>query len=184
MSSYIAQSPCNRNGNGTFHSLAEQTAAVFVNTLYRAGSVICVCGTSARAVKLCPAVLAVLTGINVAAFEFVLDLFVVNTVPYIAELEFFVADELVAGIKVAPRGDRHIFGTRAASRNALIDAGTARKVDHIVLEGKGLAFLFALDHKLGKLFILIEEDGHIRFKQFALVTLCANDGLHTELGKA
>ena len=97
--------------DGALHALAEQLTAVFVNAVDRTGGVVGVCRTAAAAIQPCPAVLAVGSGVNVAELELVLYFAVIHTVPNIAELVFVVADKLVTGIQIAPRRDRHVFGT-------------------------------------------------------------------------
>ena len=77
--------------------------------------------------------------VDVAGCKIALSRNVRNSVPDVTEQEFIVSYELVAGIEVAPRGDRHIFRSRAATRYSLIYARTAREIYHIVVEGKGLA---------------------------------------------
>ena len=109
-----------------------------------------VCGAAARAIKACPTVAAFLSRINVTRGKFILRLGVRYTVEDIAKLVFILTNELMAGIKIAPRGDRHIFGARAASRDALIDTRTAREVDHIMIEGEGTTLTLALKHKACK----------------------------------
>ena len=63
---------------------------------------VCVRRASAGAVQLCPAVGAFRARINVAGAEFVLNLFVCDTVPYVAEPEFLISDKLVARDKDHP----------------------------------------------------------------------------------
>ena len=90
----------------------------------------------------------------------------------------------MAGIKVAPRGHSHVFGSRAAARNALVYAGTSRKVYHVVVEGKGSALAVALDHKLRELFVLLKNYRQVVLGQLSGVSGRANYRLHAELGKA
>ena len=84
--------------------------------------------------------------INVASGKFRLNFLVVNTLPNVAELKFLVANELVAGVKISPRSNCHIFRTAAAAGNSLVNARAARQINHIVIESKGLAFLVSLKH--------------------------------------
>ena len=101
---------CNLYHNGTFHALSEKLAAIFINSRNIAGGMIGVGSAAAGAIELCPAVLAVRTGIGIAVFEAITHFGVFNTVPHVAHEIFFVAHKLVAGIKVTPRRDRHILG--------------------------------------------------------------------------
>ena len=96
--------------NRTLDSLFKKLTAVAVNSADTACCVVGICGASTRAIKLCPTITALLARIGVAGTEFVLDFGVFNAVPYITKAVFFVAYELVAGIKFAPRSDRNVFG--------------------------------------------------------------------------
>ena len=58
--------------------------------------------TAAGAVELGPAILALLAGIGVAVLELIPDLGIGDTFPDIAHEVLGVADELVAGVQVAP----------------------------------------------------------------------------------
>ena len=118
-------------------------------------------GAAAAAIKPCPAILAVWSGVGVAQLVLVLDFAVIHALPDIAEPVFLIADKLVAGIKVAPRRYRHIFRAGAAARNTLVNAGAAREVDHVVIEGQRSALFFALQHLLREYLILLEEDRQI-----------------------
>ena len=122
-----------------------------------------ICRATAGAVELCPAVLAFGTAVSVAACEPVAEFRVLNAVVDITHLVCVVADELVAGIEVAPRCDGEILCAGAAACDPLIDAGTACEVEHIVVEGKRSAFLKAPDHKSCKLFVLLENYGQVFF---------------------
>ena len=109
---------------------------------------------------------------------------IIHAVPNIAELILVIADKLVAGIQVAPRGDCHVFGARTAARNALVDARAARQVYHIVVECYGLALFFAPKHVLGEYLVLLKEHGQVVVGQRVWVVGRADDRLHRELGKA
>ena len=75
-------------------------------------------------------------------------------------------------------------GAGAAAGNALVDAGAAGEVDHVVVEGKATALAVALDHLLGKDLVLLLQDGQIFLGQSAGITGVADHGLHAQLGKA
>jgi len=75
----------NGHHDGTLHSLAEQLAAAFVYASDRTGGVVSVCGTAAGAVELCPAILTVGPGVDVAGGKFLLNSCVVYTVPDVAQ---------------------------------------------------------------------------------------------------
>ena len=109
---HILISECTVDGDhdGAFHALSEELTAVFVNSVYRTCGVVGICGTTAGAIELCPAVTAVGAGINIARTKFALFFFVCNSVPDITQLECLLTDKLMAGIKVTPRGNSHIFG--------------------------------------------------------------------------
>lgn len=102
---------CNLQHNGTFHALAEEPAAVVVNACNVAGSVISVGCTAAGAVESGPAVVTFLAGVDIALAEVFLNIGVGDTVPDIAHEVLFVADKLMARIKIAPRSDSEIFCT-------------------------------------------------------------------------
>ena len=74
-----------------------QFTSEFVNTIYTAGCVVCVCRTSARAVKLGKAVLAFLVRINIAKLELLKYFRIRHAVINVAELEFVIAYKLMAG---------------------------------------------------------------------------------------
>ena len=86
-----------------------------------------------------------------------------NAFPYVTERIGFISHKLMARIKLTPRRDCHVFGTRAAARDALVDTRTVFEVKHLVIEGKGSAFFLAFDHFLGENFILLKKDGKIFF---------------------
>ena len=90
----------------------------------------------------------------------------------------------MAGIQVAPGGDGHVLGARAAAADALIDAGAAGEVDHVMVEGEGAAFLPAFQHQAGQVLILPHHDGQILRRQGAGVALGAHHGLHAQFIEA
>lgn len=87
----------NGDGDSAFHALSEQLTAVAVNAADGAGGVVGVRRTAAGAVELCPAVTAFGARVDVAGGEILLNGGVFHAVPDVAEEEFFVPDELVAG---------------------------------------------------------------------------------------
>ena len=137
----IIQNPPNGYHDSTFHPFTEEVTSWLVDAHDGAGGVVGVGGASAGAVEPCPAVPAGFPGVDVAAHEFILDGGVLDAVEDVAQQVLLVADELVAGIQVAPGGDGHVLGAAAAAGNALVDAGAALQVDHVVVEGEGLALL-------------------------------------------
>ena len=70
---------------------------------------------AAGAVQPGPAVPAFLPGIDVAGPEFFPKGGVGDALPYIAHAVLFLTYELVAGVKVPPGGDRHVFGAAPAA---------------------------------------------------------------------
>ena len=98
-------------------------------------------GAAAGAVELCPAVGAVGPGVGVAGTELLPQGGVGNAVPHVPQLVGFLPHELVAGVQVAPGGDRHVLRAGAAAGDPLVDAGAAGEVQHIVVEGDGPALL-------------------------------------------
>ena len=141
-------------------------------------------GAAAGAVKSCPAIAARLASVHVARGKLALLVGVGHALPHVAQLVGLVTHKLMAGVQVAPGGHGHVFGAGAAAGNALVDAGAAGQVDHIVIEGEGLARLFPLQHQGGQLFILILYDLHIRLGQLGGVPCSADHGLHGKLGEA
>ena len=107
-----------------------------------------------------------------------------DALPDVAHQVFGVAHKLVAGVQVAPGGHGHVLGAGAAAGDALIDAGAAGQVDHVVVEGKASALAVALDHLLGQDLVLLLQDGQIFCGQGAGVTGLGHHRLHAQLGKA
>lgn len=137
--------------------LRNRIAAVFINAANGTRGMIRICGAAAGAIEPCPAVAALLARINIAGGEFIAHGGVCNARPNVSEQKFINPDELMTGIQIAPRSDRHVFRAGTAARYALIYARTARKVNHIVIERERLALVIALEHKFGKLFVLFEH---------------------------
>ena len=75
--------------------------------------------TATAAVKFCKTASALFFGVNITAFEFVHDVRTHNAFVHVAHQELLVADELMAGIKIAPWCYRQILCTRAAAGKAL-----------------------------------------------------------------
>ena len=90
----------------------------------------------------------------------------------------------MAGEKLAPGGNCHIFCSRAATRNSLVDAGAVLEIEHIVIEGKGASFLLALDHFLCEYLVLLEDLRHILFGERVRIVGRTYHGLHAKLSKA
>ena len=128
--------------------------------------------------------MAVGPGIDIAGGEFLLDFCVGDPIPDVAQLEFFLAYKLMAGVQVAPGGHGHVFRSAAAAGDALVDAGAAGEVDHIVVEGKGPALFVALQLELGQVLILLHEDGQVLLRQARGVSLGGDHRFHGELRKA
>ena len=126
--SIVGKLICRCNHNCTFHALFEKLTAVFIYAVYMTCCMICVCGTTARAIHFCPAILTFGLCIGVASAKFVLCGGVFDAVPDVAEAVFGVANELMAGEKLTPRGNCHIFRTRTAACDAFIDARTVFEV--------------------------------------------------------
>ena len=140
---------CDLHHHGAFDALFEQLTAIFVNSVDASRCVICIGRTTAGAIKSRPAIAAFCTRISVALSELILCLNVFDPVPNVTKAVFLVADELMTRIQLTPRGDSHIFCTRAASGDALVDARAVFEVEHIMIEGERTAFLFTLDHFFG-----------------------------------
>ena len=90
----------------------------------------------------------------------------------------------MARIQVTPRGNRHIFGAATAARNAFINTRTAGKIDHIVIEGKGVAGFILFTHKFCQFFILLQYNGQILGGQLTFIAGRANYRFHTQFFKA
>ena len=103
---------------------------------------------------------------------------IVNTVVNIAEPVLFISDKLMAGIQVAPGSYRHIFGTRAAARNTLVDARTRSEVEHVVVECDGFALFFAPKHILSEYFVLLKKDWKIVICKRVGIIGSAHNWLH------
>ena len=91
----LAQGPGHRHHDGALHALAEELAAVLVNTGNGAGGVVGVGGTAAGAVQPRPAVPAFRVGVDIAGGEFALDFLVGDTLPDVTQLEPLLTDELM-----------------------------------------------------------------------------------------
>ena len=91
---------CDLHHYCALYPLLEQLASRGIYAAYAARSVISVGGTATGAIKLSPAVLAFPAGICVAGAELASYCLVCNAVPYVAQLELFLAYELVAGIQI------------------------------------------------------------------------------------
>ena len=135
-------------------------------------------GAATGAIKLSPAVLAFPAGICVAGAELASHCLVCNTLPYVAQLELFLAYELVAGIQIAPRCDCHVLCAGAASGYALIYAGAARKVQHVMIEGYGPSLFFAAQHILCKYLVLLLYYLKVVGGQSSRIVRRADHGLH------
>ena len=109
---------------------------------------------------------------------------VLHAVPDVAQLEFLVAHELVTGVQVAPRGHGHVLRTGAAAGDALINAGAALEVDHIVVEGEGPSLLVPLQHQSGQILILLHDDFLVRLRQGRRITVGSHHRLHAQLREA
>ena len=145
---------------------------------------ISVSGTAAGAVESGPAVVAFLAGVYVALAEVFLNIGVGDTVPDIAHKVFFVADKLMARVKIAPRSDSEIFCTGAAACNSLVDARTVGKVEHIVIEGYWMTFFFSFEHFLGQDFVLSVKHREILLSEGIRVIGAAHNRFHGKLGEA
>ena len=75
----------NLHHDGAFDSLFEELTAVFIDAVDIARCVVCVCGATAGAVKLCPAILAFGSCVRVAGAEFILYGSIGYAVPNVTE---------------------------------------------------------------------------------------------------
>ena len=155
------------HGQRALDPLTEESAAVVVDVRYLAAAVIGVGRAATGTVELGPAILASGAGIGVDLSELVAEFlaFGADAVPDIAQLALLVAYELVAGEKIAPGSNGHIFRSCATARDPLIDTGPACKIQHIVVEGKAVALFIALYHLTGESLILLTENGEVLFCQ-------------------
>ena len=170
--------------DGALDALFEQLAAVLVDAGDAAGGVVGVGRAAAGAVELGPAVLALRAGVGVAVLELIPHGGVGDALPDVAHQVLGVADELVAGVEVAPRGNGHVLGAGAAAGDALVDAGAAGEVDHVVVEGEAPALAVALDHLFGQDLVLLLQDGQVLGGEGAGVGGLRDHRLHAQLGEA
>ena len=170
--------------DGALDALLEQLTAVLVDAGDAAGGVVGVGCTAARAVELGPAVLALGAGVGVAVLELIPHGGVGDALPDVAHQVLGVADELVTGVEVAPGGDGHVLGAGAATGDALVDAGAAGEVDHVMVEGKAAALAVALYHLLGEDLVLLLQDGQVLGGEGAGVGGLGDDRLHAQLREA
>ena len=139
---------------------------------------------AAGAVESRPAVIALRPGVGVAGTEFLPQGCIGHAVPDIAQLVGFLAHELMAGIQITPRGHGHILRAGAAAGDPLVNAGAARQIQHVVIEGDGLAFLFPTQHILGQQLVLVLHDLQILRCQCGGVLRRAHHRLHAQLREA
>ena len=107
-----------------------------------------------------------------------------DALPDVAHQVLGVADELVAGVEVAPGGDSHVLGAGAAAGDALVDAGAAGEVDHVMVEGEAAALAVALYHLLGEDLVLLLQDGQVLGSEGAGVGGLGDDRFHAQLREA
>ena len=139
---------------------------------------------AAGAVESRPAVIALWPGVGVAGAEFLPQGRIGHAVPDVAQLVGFLTHELMAGIQVSPRGHSHILRAGAAAGDPLVNAGAARQIQHVVIEGDGLAFLFPTQHILGQQLVLVLHDLQILRRQRGGVLRRAHHRLHAQLREA
>ena len=120
-------------------------------------------------------------GVYVAGGELILYVGIVNALPDIPQLKPLLPNKLMAGIQVAPGGDRHVFRAAAAAGYALVYAGAAGQVYHVMVEGEGPSLPVTLKHQLRQLFILVHDYGHVLLGKAGGVSLGAHHRLHAQL---
>ena len=74
-----------------------------------------------------------------------------------------------------------ILCTGAASCNSLVDAGTAREIEHIVVEGERSTFVVSLNHEACEFFVLSENNRQVFLCDCRRAGGICNDRLHGEL---
>jgi len=84
----------------------------------------------------------------------------------------------VAGIQIPPWCDCHVLCAGAAAGYALIYAGAAGKVQHVMIEGYRLALFFAAQHILCKYLVLLLYYLKVVCGQSSRVVRRADHGLH------
>ena len=97
--------------NRALHSLALELTADVIGIVDGAMEVIGISSTASAAIESGKAFLTFFLGIDVAALEFVLNLRMNDSRVHVAQKEFLVSDELMAGIKIAPGGNCQILGS-------------------------------------------------------------------------
>ena len=80
--------------------------------------------TAAGAVQSCPAIPAFGMRIHIACGKFALNFGIGHTVPDVSQSEPLLANEVMSGVQITPRGDSHIFRAATATGDTLVDAGT------------------------------------------------------------
>lgn len=95
--------------DGALDALAEEFTAGLIDAADGTAGVIGVGGAAAGTVKSCPAVATFFPGIGIALPEGFPERGVGHTVPDIAHEIFFISDELMAGIEIAPGRDSHVL---------------------------------------------------------------------------
>ena len=139
---------------------------------------------AAGAVQSCPAVVTVMSCVDIAQLELITKLCVRHAVPDVAELKGGITDKLMTRVKISPCRHRHVFRSGAAARNSLVDAGTMLQIDHVMIEGDRLSFLLSANHILRQELVLLVQDRQILFGQRARARRLTDHRLHGKLRKA
>ena len=122
----ISVGHASRNGpqsDSTLKTLALQLAAHMVRLFYVSIDKQVGGAAAAGAVEAGPAVLAVLSGIDIQVGEGLGDLHVEGALIEVAQLVVLVAHKLVAGVDIPFRRDGHVLAAGAAAAQPLDDAG-------------------------------------------------------------
>ena len=135
---------------------------------------------TARAPQARAAVRAFGAGEHIGGAESLSDVGARDARGEISHQEIFFADELMAGIELAGRGDREILRTRAAARKPLVNTRSVFKIEHVVVEHERCTFLSFLDHALGEELVLAHDDREILFGQRVGRVRRADDGFHAQ----
>ena len=115
-------------GDGTLQPLSLQLTAHTVGLFYVAIDKQVGRATPTRAVEPCPAIPALLPGVDVQSGKAARQLLIEGAIIKAAQLVVLVAYKLVAGVNVPLRGDSHILAARPAAPQALDHAGALGQI--------------------------------------------------------
>ena len=141
-------------------------------------------GAATGAVQPRPTFPTVGVGHDVASVELFPKLGIRDALPHVAHRVVRIVHELMAGEQLPPGGHGQVLRAGAAAGHALVQAGAAGEIQHVVVEGEGPPLLLPLEHLLGQDLILRKELGQVLFRQGPGLAGGTDHRLHAQLGEA